>query len=567
MSALGTSSVAGRGGIVTGCVIDGNVWDGVAIGNTPGPYTVGGNRISRNGRYGYWRAQPRPVGPADRADASGTRRPAERHPAADMAVTATTSGSNALDGDPHRLARARRVVAGNRLRSNGRPAAPGDRRAGATASYTRLPCTTPRRTGRRTGTPARWSPRARSRPSSWPTPPPSSSLAPVRPGAATAWPEGTPPQGPGTSCRTAPPPGPASPSRPPPTPPPSATTGPGTSARTPTQTHGLRITGDRQLRVGPGPRQRPGGQRRRRGRVSTPRRSAVAGTATTTRWTDAGGSSARRRGAVRLGVPLAQPVPGSPPGCTRAAAVRPARSPPRWPRRRRARPARVPSTTASLPHRPRLDPHEHQPRRGRGPDPDRRPVGVPGPQRADRAIQMTTNSPVNHVGMAVVLDDMPPLMWHAELGRSLPDMWTGGHQRGVQLHDLRDAVLRLGRPVRPAGLAAPARPAGRRRRWRTRCCAPSPGWTARRSRPRPGSPGAGCSGRVPQLRRGARRAPPWRPPTARRWSPSPTRRWACCPPGGRPNWYDPGRFWSGDDLDLAGGARLGGEIAVRIPPR
>ena len=58
----------------------------------------------------------------------------------------------------------------------------------------------------------------------------------------------------------------------------------------------------------------------------------------------------------------------------------------------------------------------------------------------DRAIQFTTNSPVNHVGMAVVLEDMPPLMWHAELGRSLPDMWTGTHQRGVQLHDLRDAA-------------------------------------------------------------------------------------------------------------------------------
>src|SRR4051812_39377411 len=53
---------------------------------------------------------------------------------------------------------------------------------------------------------------------------------------------------------------------------------------------------------------------------------------------------------------------------------------------------------------------------------------------------MTTNSPVNHVGMAVVLDDLPPLMWHAELGRSLPDVWTGSHHRGVQLHDLRAAV-------------------------------------------------------------------------------------------------------------------------------
>ena len=59
---------------------------------------------------------------------------------------------------------------------------------------------------------------------------------------------------------------------------------------------------------------------------------------------------------------------------------------------------------------------------------------------ADRAIQAMTNSPVNHVGMVVALDDMPPLLWHAELGRSLPDAWTGQRQRGVQLHKLADAV-------------------------------------------------------------------------------------------------------------------------------
>jgi hypothetical protein len=36
--------------------------------------------------------------------------------------------------------------------------------------------------------------------------------------------------------------------------------------------------------------------------------------------------------------------------------------------------------------------------------------------------------------------------------------------------------------------------------------------------------------------------------------------------GGRqPNWYDAGRFWSGDDLHLTAPARLGGEIAVQIP--
>src|SRR6478609_730722 len=59
---------------------------------------------------------------------------------------------------------------------------------------------------------------------------------------------------------------------------------------------------------------------------------------------------------------------------------------------------------------------------------------------ADRLIQTASNAPVNHVGMAVVLDDLPPLMWHAELGRSLRDHWTGDHHRGVQLHDLREAV-------------------------------------------------------------------------------------------------------------------------------
>src|SRR5699024_12492321 len=32
------------------------------------------------------------------------------------------------------------------------------------------------------------------------------------------------------------------------------------------------------------------------------------------------------------------------------------------------------------------------------------------------------------------------LLWHAEMGRALPDVWTGRRQRGVQLHDLEDAV-------------------------------------------------------------------------------------------------------------------------------
>ena len=32
----------------------------------------------------------------------------------------------------------------------------------------------------------------------------------------------------------------------------------------------------------------------------------------------------------------------------------------------------------------------------------------------------------------------------------------------------------------------------------------------------------------------------------------------------KPNFYDPGAFWSGDDLELSLGARLGAEIEVQI---
>lgn len=60
----------------------------------------------------------------------------------------------------------------------------------------------------------------------------------------------------------------------------------------------------------------------------------------------------------------------------------------------------------------------------------------------DRAIQSMTNAPVNHVGMTIAIEDLPPLIWHAELGDKLVDMWTGKTQRGVQLNDARQAVER-----------------------------------------------------------------------------------------------------------------------------
>lgn len=180
----------------------------------------------------------------------------------------------------------------------------------------------------------------------------------------------------------------------------------------------------------------------------------------------------------------------------------------------------------------------------------------------DRAIQTMTNSPINHVGMAIVVEDLPPMMWHAELGRSLPDLWSGTHQRGVQLHDLRDAVTvwanRYGqrawlRQLEPeatpemedAALRAVARLDG----------TPFPS-TARLA-------ARWARGRVPQLRR--------------RLGESTLESAYCAeivavtyeemgllPGGRRPNWYDPGRFWSGDSLDLVGEHKLGNEITVGV---
>jgi hypothetical protein len=182
---------------------------------------------------------------------------------------------------------------------------------------------------------------------------------------------------------------------------------------------------------------------------------------------------------------------------------------------------------------------------------------------ADRAIQVTTNSPVNHVGMSVVLDDLPPLMWHAELGRSLPDMWSGTHQRGVQLHDLREAVIvwttkygqrawlrqldqPINREMENAVLRTIARldgtpfPSSAQLAWR---------WVR---------------GQVPTIRRGVREAALDTTYCAEVLAIT-YEAMGLLPGGRRLNWYDPGRFWSGDDLSIAAGFGLGTEIAVEVP--
>ncbi|MET8463758.1 hypothetical protein [Micromonospora zamorensis] len=217
----------------------------------------------------------------------------------------------------------------------------------------------------------------------------------------------------------------------------------------------------------------------------------------------------------------------------------------------------------------------------------------------DRAIQFTTNSPVNHVGMAVVLDDMPPLMWHAELGRSLPDLWSGTHQRGVQLHDLRDAVgvwaNRYGQRAWLRQLDPPADgemeravlrtiarldgtpfPSTAQLAWRWvrgRVPAlPHPGKLAlprlgrlalsHLGRPAPQSPSTGSTPSTPAERDRALETAYCAEVVAVTYEAM-----GLLSAGRRPNWYDPGRFWSGDDLGLANDARLGSEIEVRVPPR
>jgi hypothetical protein len=190
-----------------------------------------------------------------------------------------------------------------------------------------------------------------------------------------------------------------------------------------------------------------------------------------------------------------------------------------------------------------------------------------GRSAADRAIQMTTNSPVNHVGMAVVLDDLPPLMWHAELGRSLPDVWTGNHQRGVQLHDLGDAVRqwahRYGQRAWLRQLDEPVTTAMEDALLRTIARldgTPFPS-TA-------GLAGRWLVGRLPNVGRlgGASREVAMETAYCAEVVALTYEEMGLLPAGRRASWYDPGSFWSGDDLLLETGARLGGEIAVDVPP-
>ncbi|MER7460587.1 right-handed parallel beta-helix repeat-containing protein [Micromonospora sp. NPDC126480] len=111
VSAKGTTNTAGKGGLVTDCVIDGNLRDGISIGNTPGPYTIRGNRVSGNGRYGY---HHRSLGEST----------SEAGVAEEIIIESNDFYGNSADGI--RIDRPMReaVVLNNRIRNNGRQCAP-----------------------------------------------------------------------------------------------------------------------------------------------------------------------------------------------------------------------------------------------------------------------------------------------------------------------------------------------------------------------------------------------------------------------------------------------------------
>ena len=183
----------------------------------------------------------------------------------------------------------------------------------------------------------------------------------------------------------------------------------------------------------------------------------------------------------------------------------------------------------------------------------------------DRAIQALTNSPVNHVGMSIVVEDMPPLMWHAELGRSLPDLWSGTFQRGVQLHDLRDAVTVWARRYGQRGWLRQIEPSV------TKEMEDQALKTVARldGTPFPSSAQLAwrwARGRVPRVRlRGQVDAPTLETAYCAEVVAVTYEEMGLLPRGKQPNWYDPGRFWSGDDLELSAGFTLSDEIVVDIP--
>jgi hypothetical protein len=179
-----------------------------------------------------------------------------------------------------------------------------------------------------------------------------------------------------------------------------------------------------------------------------------------------------------------------------------------------------------------------------------------GSSPADRAIRAFTNSPINHVGMVVAIDDLPPLLWHAELGRSLPDVWTGERQRGVQLHPLAAAVTTWNERYRQSAWVRQLEGTIERRH-EDRLMEIIERFDGR---PFPTTPGLIAQWLNGRLRRSSSLETIYCAElvatTYQHMGLLPSRRPA--------SWYDPGRFWSGDRIELVPPFALTREIAVSV---
>ncbi|WP_091107245.1 right-handed parallel beta-helix repeat-containing protein [Micromonospora citrea] len=180
VSAKGTAHTAGRAGLLTDCVIDGNLGDGVSIGNTPGPYTIRGNRISGNGRHGY---HQRNLGGAEECVAE------------EIVIESNDFYGNSADAI--RIDRPLRdaIIVGNRIRNNGRQWAPAMSGQGDSVRYSERTVVDRRATwpndGHR-GKVVRVGDRIATVAANDDT---QLTLAPIRPDAASGWSGGTPPPG------------------------------------------------------------------------------------------------------------------------------------------------------------------------------------------------------------------------------------------------------------------------------------------------------------------------------------------------------------------------------------
>jgi hypothetical protein len=180
-----------------------------------------------------------------------------------------------------------------------------------------------------------------------------------------------------------------------------------------------------------------------------------------------------------------------------------------------------------------------------------------GRSLADRAIQTVTNSPINHVGMAVALDDMPPLLWHAELGRSLPDAWTGERHRGVQLHKLADAVRTWEQKYGQRGWVRRLEGGTIERHHEDRLIETIDKYNGKPFPTTPGLARSWATGRI--RRRQASRETIYCAELV-----AVTMQHMGLLGDKRPmSWYDPGKFWSGDEVELEPPFKLGGEIFVQ----